>query len=110
MRLIALLVPLLLNPSPGQLPRMTGRPPATPGDTGEVSRRTDGRPECPMPVLRPRHAEFRMPQSSTSLDSIHSDTEFAMPIARSGCWNPLDTPNTVRPAMSDTLRGRREPQ
>jgi hypothetical protein len=33
-----------------------------------------------------------------------------MPIAPSGCWNPLDMPDTVRPAMSDTLRGRRGPQ
>lgn len=113
MRYPLALIPILLAALGGDvrptLP-VPGGPPengwfGNPSDTGErvsgvLLRLGSGQPSltCPMPVERPdTEAMAAMPVSRSSAIALamppagNAEGGIGMPIARSGCWNPLDT-------------------
>ena len=129
MRSSVLVLPLLLLVSPGDgtSPRRASPPPdeawnplrtwqRMEADSGDTTRRgatvPDKLPACPMPVAPlPAEAEVT-PSKPTELppgsfrafwNSLHSESRPFMPIARSGCWNPL-----FKMRVGDTAAGRSE--
>jgi hypothetical protein len=74
----------------------------------------ESRPQCPMPVVRPMRQfspasvspipppRIPTPFRTDTTDSVRYDP--AMPIARSGCWNPLDPGGQRGPI--DSIRPR----